>query len=550
MKIHKINIIILLFVFIPLLAYSQTIHRFFVNKINLPIDNRGLLASANVPDPDPFINGAGGKFDESVFLFRSGFFLSGYSNGQFFSTTISEGSIDYQPGKVGGNPEDTLNIIYVIRKNDIPFSSSWKKWKDAVLLGADFYDGNDDGIYDPTDRNYNGTWDANEDMPPLLGDEIAWCVYNDGVPADQRLYNVSPIGINIQQTLFAKNNPDLENIIFIKYKIENTGIVDEVLDSVFFSPWDDTDLGEPIDDLSGCDTVLNSIFTYNYNDDSQYGINPPAIFTTVIQGSIIYTNEAKDTAYIKNGTLLGERKLPGYKNLGLFSFTGYGKNSPGQSFPDNLQYVKNYIMGNDGYGNALNPCDTLWGMVYGNVNCTSVNPIYWFSGDPVESNGWIDRIALDDRKFASIGPFTLEKSKPAEIILALVVGRGSDEINSIAVARNNVQKAISEYQNNFNSMTYSPPSATNPVKDYIIYQNYPNPFNPSTTIRYEVPQDGIVKIDIYDILGQKVKTLLNEFKSTNRYEITFNSSGLASGIYFYQLQAGTFVQTKKMILLK
>lgn len=341
-----------LILFFSLFLYSQiigqTTHRFFVNKINLPIDNRGSLASANVPHPDPFINGAGGKFDESVFLFRSGFFLSGYANGEFFSSTVSEGSEDYQPGKTGSNPDDTLNIIYVVRKDDTPFSSSWQKWKEAVLLGADFYDGNGDGKYNPIDRNYNGTWDLNEDMPPLLGDEIAWCVYNDGVPANQRLYNVSPIGINIQQTLFAINNPVLENVIFIKYKIENTGIVDDVLDSVFFSPWDDTDLGEPIDDFSGCDTTLNSIFTYNFNDDSQYGINPPAIYTTIIQGPFINTGNIHDTATIKNGTSLGEHKIHGYKNAGLFSFAGYGKNSPGQSFPSTPEYVHHYIFGLDG----------------------------------------------------------------------------------------------------------------------------------------------------------------------------------------------------------
>lgn len=546
--------LIMLILFFLLFLYSQiigqTAHRFFVNKINLPIDNKGLLASVNIPDPDPFINGSGGKFDESVFLFRSGFFLSGYSNGEFFSTTVSEGSEDYQPGKVGSNPEDTLNIIYVVRKDDIPFSSSWKKWKDAVLLGAEFYDGNEDGIYEPTDRNYNGTWDTNEDMPPLIGDEIAWCVYNDGVPANQRLYNVSPIGINIQLTLFAKNNPDLENIIFIKYKIENTGKVDEVLDSVFFSPWDDTDLGEPIDDLSGCDTILNSIFTYNFNDDGQYGINPPAIFTNVIQGPIINTYESTDTAFIKNGTLRGERKLPGYKNLGLFSFTGYGKNSPGQSFPSTLQYVHNYIFGLDGNGNALNPCDTLWGKVYGNIECTNVNPIYWFSGNPVDRNGWLDRIALDDRKFASIGPFTLEKSKPIEIILALVVGRGSDELNSITIAKENVQKAIEEYQSNFSSMTYNPPAPTNPIMNYVLHQNYPNPFNPTTTIRYELPQDGIVSIEVYDMLGQKIRTLFNEFKKADRYELEFNGDNLSSGVYLYSIRVNDFVQTKKMILLK
>ena len=217
---NLVKLILLFLLFFYSQIVGQTTHRFFVNKINLPIDNKGLLASTNVPDPDPFINGAGGKFDESVFLFRSGFFLSGYANGQFFSSTVSEGSEDYQPGKTGSNPDDTLNIIYVVKKDDTPFSSSWQKWKEAVLLGADFYDGNGDGYYNPIDRNYNGTWDFNEDMPPILGDEIAWCVYNDGVPANQRLYNVSPIGINIQQTLFAINNPDLENVIFIKYKIE------------------------------------------------------------------------------------------------------------------------------------------------------------------------------------------------------------------------------------------------------------------------------------------------------------------------------------------
>lgn len=547
---NLVKLILLFSLFFYSQIVGQTTHRFFVNNINLPIDNKGLLASANVPDPDPFINGAGGKFDESVFLFRSGFFLSGYANGQFFSSTVSEGSEDYQPGKTGSNPDDTLNIIYVVKKDDTPFSSSWQKWKDAVLHGADFYDGNGDGNYDPIDRNYNGTWDLNEDMPPILGDEIAWCVYNDGIPANQRLYNVSPIGINIQQTLFAINNPDLENVIFIKYKIENTGIVDDVLDSVFFSPWDDTDLGWASDDLSGCDTALNSIFTYNFNDDEQYGINPPAIFTTVIQGPVINTSETNDTAFIKSGVLLGEKRMQGYKNLGLFSFAGYGKNSPGQSFPSTPEYVHHYIFGLDGYGNALYPCDTLWGKVYGNVDCNIVNPINWFSGDPVERIGWLDNIPLDDRKFASTGPFMLEKSKPIEIILALVVGRGSDEINSITVAKENVQKAIEEYQSNFSSMTYNPPAPTNPITNYVLHQNYPNPFNPTTTIRYELPQDGIVSIEVFDILGQKIRTLLNEFKKADRYEIDFNGDNLSSGVYLYSIRVNDFIVTKKMILIK
>ena len=81
-------------------------------------------------------------------------------------------------------------------------------------------------------------------------------------------------------------------------------------------------------------------------------------------------------------------------------------------------------------------------------------------------------------------------------------------------------------------------------------QNYPNPFNPNTTIRYEIPQDGLITIEVFDILGQKVKTILNEFKSAGRYDVKFNSAGLSSGIYIYQLRADNFVTSKKMLLLK
>ena len=87
-------------------------------------------------------------------------------------------------------------------------------------------------------------------------------------------------------------------------------------------------------------------------------------------------------------------------------------------------------------------------------------------------------------------------------------------------------------------------------KEYSLYQNYPNPFNPTTTIRYALPQDGIVTIKIFDILGQQVATLKNEFQKANRYEVKFDSKGLASGVYIYKIQVNNFIESKKMILLK
>ena len=81
-------------------------------------------------------------------------------------------------------------------------------------------------------------------------------------------------------------------------------------------------------------------------------------------------------------------------------------------------------------------------------------------------------------------------------------------------------------------------------------QNYPNPFNPSTKISWQSPVGSWQTIKVYDVLGNEVATLVNEEKPAGNYEVNFNSSHLASGIYFYRLQAGSFVQTKKMILIK
>jgi hypothetical protein len=81
-------------------------------------------------------------------------------------------------------------------------------------------------------------------------------------------------------------------------------------------------------------------------------------------------------------------------------------------------------------------------------------------------------------------------------------------------------------------------------------QNFPNPFNPSTTINYQISKPGLVTLKIYDILGREIATLINENKVAGFYEINFDASKLASGIYIYQLKSNNFVSSKKMILLK
>ena len=85
---------------------------------------------------------------------------------------------------------------------------------------------------------------------------------------------------------------------------------------------------------------------------------------------------------------------------------------------------------------------------------------------------------------------------------------------------------------------------------YKLEQNYPNPFNPSTIIKFAVPERSMVQIKIYDILGSEIVTLVNEEMEMGWYEKVFNASGYASGMYIYRMQAGDYISTKKMLLVK
>lgn len=85
---------------------------------------------------------------------------------------------------------------------------------------------------------------------------------------------------------------------------------------------------------------------------------------------------------------------------------------------------------------------------------------------------------------------------------------------------------------------------------FMLYHNYPNPFNPSTKIKYSVPEEEFISIKIYDALGNQISSVVNERKPAGVYEVEFNGSGLSSGVYYYKIEAGSFKQTKKMILNK
>jgi len=123
-----------------------------------------------------------------------------------------------------------------------------------------------------------------------------------------------------------------------------------------------------------------------------------------------------------------------------------------------------------------------------------------------------------------------------------------DDISGLTQGKNYYRLKQVDYNGNYK---YS--AVTEIVKlpaDYSLSQNYPNPFNPVTSINFAISNREFVTLKVYDVLGNEIATLVNEQKPAGEYDIDFNASSLSSGIYYYQLKAGDYIETKKMILIK
>jgi hypothetical protein len=454
-------------------------YRLNINNINLPMNRSGVLADVNIPP-----EGTLGRYDNIGFIFSSGFFLSGYSGSRLWANAVASASLvrDYLPGPVG--PTNPNAVMYVLKRTDPPGGQAYQEWADAVALGADFYDVDGDGIYNP-----------NIDHPDLLGDETVWCVYNDGTPSPQRRWNaVDPVGIEIRQTVFGlASKGAIGNILFLRYRIKYVGVgapnEPDKLDSVYFGVWADPDIGfEHQTDLVGSDIPRNAIYTYKSAPDPSYGNNPPAYFITFFSGPVEYVpgetfidvnengeyddgvDEPLDTAYSVRGQAIGTVAFPGARNQPLSSVVEYLNGfSPEYNDPGDHVAARNFMLGRNRDGSEVDPCTFPIGEVRGGVDCNTIDPRFWFSGDPVSNVGWIGTQPWDVRMMANTGPFTLYKDTPEnrnagrliekEIVAAYVVGRGTDRLNSITVAReiNDISQEI--FDNNFPSPPPPPPIA-------------------------------------------------------------------------------------------
>ncbi|MCW8803886.1 MAG: hypothetical protein OQK57_05760, partial [Ignavibacteriaceae bacterium] len=538
-----------------------------VNNVWMPLNRRGIIADVNIPP-----NGSLGQYAGGGFLFSSGFFMSGYRNGVLWANAAASASLveDYVQGIVDGE-NDPNAVIYVINSQDEPFGQSWQDWIDAVALGADFYDGDGDLNYNPVDKvgpagePLNGQWDPWEDQPDLIGDELAWCVFHDGLPVAQRRWNTTvEIGMEVRQSVFAFASAGaIGNIVFVRYRFTYVGTGNndpDILTEVFFGAWADTDLGDATDDVIGVDVPRNAGFTYGNQPDAQYGAQVPCFMIDFFSGPRAYIDgdtfidendnyiwdegEASfDTAYSTQGQLKGIQAFPGARNLPISSFVMYINGDPDLRDPNDIDEARNYCEGKNRIGEIPDPCTFAFGEVRGGVDCATVDPAFWFSGDPIAGSdgvGWICNQNRDTRQMTNTGPFTVVKDVENEITIAYVVGRGADWREGIVRARAIDDGAQNIFDNNFLAPTPPPaPAVTLSSSDDFIDISWDTPAQvgyKSTTPTWDLGFEGYqiwafrtnIPEDI--VSGQENSVLLATYDLDNFIENVYIENSATGGI--------------------
>ncbi len=506
-------------------------------NVQFKFDNKGVLADFEPEGCGIFYRNT---FDAENVMYSGGYVLTGYSNGELWANGIATTSriVDYSSGGVN---ENSPSKIYYVKSSDPPFSESWQNWAEAVNGGAKFYDGNGDGVYNPVDLNSNGIWDANEDAPEINGTITAWCVYNDGIPADERLFSdMHPLGIEVRQTIWTdEENPELKNVFFVRYSIYNTGTVTETLDSVYFGVWTDNDIGEFSNDFVGSTPELFTGYTYDVGYDELFYLNSPTTMKTLLN---VKKNPVND---IPNLSLLNT------------SYISYISAHPTQGDPRNVEELRNYMLGKNKLGEEIEPCNFEYGIVLGE-DCSTIDGSWMFSGNPVDSIGWINTYGGEKLSMLNVGAFTIGTGESVDITVAYHFSRGESSLNSVSLGLDKAQYL----RDNADLLDVDNEHESDEPHNFALYQNYPNPFNPTTNITYVIARSEAtrqsaaipVQLIVYDALGREVATLVNAKQAPGEYSVQFDASsasgGLSSGVYIYTLRVGGFVQTRKMILMK
>ncbi len=459
---------------------------FDVNRLNATINSSG-------PFFDYLRSNTAGllwpKGSNKSAVFTAGIWIIGkHKPSGLLRTAVQDYQTEYQPGPINGIFNTTLNTpsvvsdptdpkyrIYKINRSDTVggINPDFDQWPGD--LGAPF-----------VDMNNNKNWDKGIDKPKFWGDQVLWSVYNDGNLSNHLpVGRTEPMGIEVQATYFGFDQPDpIGNVVYFRWKVINKSDAD--YDSVYFSMWSDTDLGDATDDMVGVDSARNLTYVYNGDNDDEgsrgYGNKPPASGFVLLQGPMV-PGAGNDTATAESN------KYPGRKNLRSISAITY---TNGGVWPDppigSVLFAEQAFRYQQG--------------LIGTNGKPFIDPLtnkmsrFVFHGDPVTNTGWTQSVhgipPTDVRSMISTGPFYFAKGDTQEIVGAFVIAQGTDRLNSIVKLRQAVDSAKSLFTADFkqSSATVNPFAISTSRFNKKILLEWGKPEVFSTTEQYRFTGEG------------------------------------------------------------
>ena len=396
---------------------------FVFNNISVNMENNGMLVSYHITGN----SGMEWPLGSDLFIdFSSGIWFAGIQNGEI-RTAVAEYGSEFVPGTYASDPEEDISRIYYLSEWDIenPFSSAdvinWP-WTE----GAPWIDNNNDGIYNVNDG----------DLPEMMGDFMIWYVMNDGdADGHANVFGTLPLNLEISVMQWGYTDSDMDDMVFTKLIVVNRG--ENTIEDLYFSIWDDPDLGYAGDDFVGCDTLLSLGYCYNDGPDNDYGGQAPSIGRVLLQGPMAAS--PGDSAYAFGSWHTGFRNLP------MTSFVKYIYGDPTYHDPYNYTEAYYYMSGYLADGSPI-------------IDSSTGLPSHFvYPCDPNENTDGSDNCWVDsddhpsgDRRFLqSSGPFTMAAYYKQEIIFATVIGQGNDALDSITELKYGAQTAWIAYESNF-----------------------------------------------------------------------------------------------------